>query len=351
MKILLTLLLFLVTLPTIAADINITNVTKAAIVKGADEILMVVDGTKSRLVPVSKALDLLQFPSNSPPIVYTTNLYATYITNNYLFSTNINVYTQTVQCAYITNLYVTNVTANYVTNEYSYITNLYSTYITNEYLYTTNIFNDFFTNNYSYITNLYSTYITNEYLYTTNIYNDYLTNNYLYTTNVTANYITNNYLYTTNLYTSNLYATNIFTTNLYATNIYSTNLFVTNLYATYIYGLTGAVDNIVATNGFLMTTNPIPAQVLSVGRSYMTNIAGDMTLGAFANVPNNYTWAIYLYVTNSSATDYKITFPNGTKCQGHGTPPVIYVTNKQEAAFQITGYGQLATNVNWSPYY
>lgn len=310
-----------------AADINITNVTKAAIVKGADELLMVVDGTKSRLVPVSKALDLLQFPSNSPPIVYTTNLYATYVTNQNLYVSN----------AYITNLIVTNAYAEYFTNTFMYVT-----YETNTYLYSTNIYNSYLTNNYAYITNLY---VTN-----------------LYSLNADSRFITNWYLYCTNAIIENLTATNVTfygddTTIL--SNLMVTGSITNDSLTGSQFVATDANKKLVSTlNGntltnlvLSMTTNAITALELSAFKSYYTNIAGNMALTAFAGVPNNLTWAIYLYVTNSSANDYTVTGPNGTISQGYGTPPVFYITNKQSAAIQVTGYGQMATNMFWYPFY
>lgn len=108
---------------------------------------------------------------------------------------------------------------------------------------------------------------------------------------------------------------------------------------------------VVATNGFMMPTNPIPALVLTAGKAYGTNLSADITLASFAGVPSDLVWSIYLLATNSSGSDWKITFPSGCIGAGQGKPPVITVTNKQMAEFQINGWGQFVTNVNWSPHY
>jgi hypothetical protein len=107
--------------------------------------------------------------------------------------------------------------------------------------------------------------------------------------------------------------------------------------------------SVTATNGFQLTTNPIPALVLTAGLGYYTNLSQDITLAAFAGVPNNYVWSIYLMATNSSGSNWKITWPAGVGGSGWGNPPVITVTNKQSAQFQVNGYGNLATNVSWQP--
>jgi len=106
-----------------------------------------------------------------------------------------------------------------------------------------------------------------------------------------------------------------------------------------------------STNGFFCGTNAM-SLTLTAGKAYMTNLTANITLTAFAGVPNNLLWSIYLYATNNnSGADRTITFPNGCRGLGGATlPPVYYVTNNACAEFQVTGYGNTVTNVNWSPH-
>jgi hypothetical protein len=108
----------------------------------------------------------------------------------------------------------------------------------------------------------------------------------------------------------------------------------------------------VAAGGFFQQTNSAPGSLtLTAGSAYVTNLTANVTLTAFASVPNNLLWSIYLWATNNSGGDKTITFPSGTKGQpGQAVPPVYYVTNNAGAEFQINGWGNTVTNVNWSPH-
>jgi len=101
---------------------------------------------------------------------------------------------------------------------------------------------------------------------------------------------------------------------------------------------------------FFLTTNAINTGTFTAGKGYETNISGNITLGAFAGIPNNLAWSVYIFVTNSSGTDRTVTFPSGTKENGTA-PAVFYVTNTQTAEFFVSGWGNKKTNVNWKPHY
>ena len=93
------------------------------------------------------------------------------------------------------------------------------------------------------------------------------------------------------------------------------------------------------------TTNAIPALVLTFGKSYFTNISANITLGAFAGLDVNAYESCVLMVTNSSGTDYKVTFPAGVwGVPGSGTPPAYYCTNQMLTAIVTTHYGGRMTN-------
>lgn len=115
----------------------------------------------------------------------------------------------------------------------------------------------------------------------------------------------------------------------------------------------GFGGSVTATNGFQepIAFNNIPALVMSAGGSYHTNLAGNATLASFAGVPSGTTWSIYLIATNNSGGNLTLTFPNGCVAAGQGKPPVFTVTNNAWAEFQVNGYGQAVSNVNWSPHF
>lgn len=108
---------------------------------------------------------------------------------------------------------------------------------------------------------------------------------------------------------------------------------------------------IVATNGFEMPSNAIPAQVLTAGMAYFTNMTGNVVLASFAGVPADQVWSIYLVATNGSGGNLTVTGPNGSVGVGQGKPPVVTVTNGNWAEFQFNGFGQVLTNMNWTPHY
>lgn len=100
------------------------------------------------------------------------------------------------------------------------------------------------------------------------------------------------------------------------------------------------------------TTNAIPALTLSWGRAYETNIAANWTAVLAAPAATFYE-SIILMVTNSSASDFKVTMPSGVwGTPGSGTPPAYYCTNKMLTKIVIEHYGQQMTNsskVDYAP--
>ena len=108
---------------------------------------------------------------------------------------------------------------------------------------------------------------------------------------------------------------------------------------------------VVATNGFEMPSNAIPALVLTAGKAYFTNMLANFVLASFAGVPADQVWSIYLLATNGSGGNLTVTGPNGAVAAGQGKPPVFTVTNGNWAEFQFNGWGQVLTNMNWTPHY
>jgi len=91
-------------------------------------------------------------------------------------------------------------------------------------------------------------------------------------------------------------------------------------------------------------TNAITAQTVLWEKAYFTNMSGNWTISIGAPALGSFQ-TIVLFLTNSSSTDYKITFPNGVwGTPGSGTPPVYYATNKMVTRINIEHYGQLMTN-------
>lgn len=177
----------------------------------------------------------------------------------------------------------------------------------------------------------------------------------------------------TNLYISNLFATNIFATNAFITNLYSTNAYITNITANkltvnVINSLTNFFDNLTVTNGltnlslsasqfvatdankkeistldgstltnltYKYTTNSINTGVLVFGKSWTTNISGNIVLGSFTLGDTAAYESMVLWVTNTGASVFTVTLPSGVNGAGDGRPPVYYSTNGANQRLKI----------------
>jgi hypothetical protein len=118
-------------------------------------------------------------------------------------------------------------------------------------------------------------------------------------------------------------------------------------------GRSATLDASTLTNQTLRyTTNAITALAIGWGKAYETNIAANFTITLAAPAATGYESTIIM-VTNSSATDFKVTMPAGVwGTPGSGTPPAYYCTNKMLTKIVLEHYGQQFTNsskVDYAP--
>jgi len=245
---------------------------------------------------------------------------------------------------------------------------------------------EFFSSN-AFITNLTVQNITNvtevtSNLFSTNIFvsNAYITNLYTsnaYITNLTVQFITN----LNTLITSNLFTTNLFATNLYVTNITANKITVQNIFsATNFFGdvtVTNGITNLslnasqfVATDGgkqlvstlngstltnltYKYTTNAINTGSFAFGKEWTTNVSGNIVLGAFTLGDTAAYESMVIWVTNTGASVFSITLPNGVQSEGQGRPPVYYSTNgaNQDLKILVEHTGVSRTNSSAQHYW
>ena len=86
----------------------------------------------------------------------------------------------------------------------------------------------------------------------------------------------------------------------------------------------------------------------TIGGLYITNVtSGNVTLGAFADVPANVAWSIPFFVTNGDTSVHDLIFPAGTRVNGTSIAPARYTVTNATALFgQVMGIGNLVTNVS-----
>lgn len=86
----------------------------------------------------------------------------------------------------------------------------------------------------------------------------------------------------------------------------------------------------------------------TLGGLYLTNVTGgNVTLGAFADVPVNVAWSIPFFVTNGDTSVHDLIFPAGTRVNGTSIAPARYTVTNATALFgQVMGIGNLVTNVS-----
>lgn len=86
----------------------------------------------------------------------------------------------------------------------------------------------------------------------------------------------------------------------------------------------------------------------TIGGLYITNVTGgNVTLGAFADVPVNVAWSIPFFVTNGDTSVHDLIFPAGTRVNGTSIAPARYTVTNATALFgQVMGIGNLVTNVS-----
>lgn len=250
-----------------------------------------------------------------------------------------------------------------------YTTNFYSTN-----LYTSNLYSSFFTNFTSFITNLYATTVNA----TTNINNYTIINNPGGFTNL--NLSTNALIATDNgdnqvsvpnasgIFTNNgfggfgwladtllrrlsdhgtnedlWYPTMDGTVTFLKTNAAGINLEVLDGASvvqgyhdgTNWYGAGAGLTNLV----YRYTTNNSGTTTFSWGLAYRTNIASNVTVALSSPAAAFYETTV-VWVTNSSGSDFKMTFPAGTIGPvGSGTPSALYCTNKTLTRILLEHYG------------
>jgi hypothetical protein len=100
----------------------------------------------------------------------------------------------------------------------------------------------------------------------------------------------------------------------------------------------------VTANGFLLPTNGIPANPVA-GRSYSTNGADAVTLGAFASVPTDSITTTYITASNSSATAWTFTGPAGTVGPDGSKPAAFVVPATSEVVIGAFHNAQRSTNM------
>jgi hypothetical protein len=101
---------------------------------------------------------------------------------------------------------------------------------------------------------------------------------------------------------------------------------------------------------FLSGTNANNTGAYVAGKSYFTNVAGNITLAPFTSIPATESWSTTIAIKNTSGAERSVTFPNGTVDNGIGTAPaVVWVTNNTTFVVQVMGFGSDFTNV-FSPH-
>ena len=126
-----------------------------------------------------------------------------------------------------------------------------------------------------------------------------------------------------------------------AAGITNNNTFTgTNVFSNPIVGDGSSMTNLT----YRYTTNALTARAAIWGAAVFTNIAANFTVSIPA--PNSaFFETAVMWLTNSSKSDFTVTFPNGVwGTPGSGAPPVYYCTNKMLTRIMVEHYGQLATN-------
>lgn len=102
----------------------------------------------------------------------------------------------------------------------------------------------------------------------------------------------------------------------------------------------------------LYTTNNVTGLGLTFGIEQDTNLSANITITGFSMGPTYYETGI-LSCTNSSGSDWKVTFPAGVMGPpGNGAPPSFFVTNKTSADIYFSHLGHIRTNawkIDWAP--
>ncbi len=258
-----------------------------------------------------------------------TNFYGgdTFVSN--FFNTNIF----TTSPTFVSNYFVTNLFSNtqiITTNFYGYTTNLittnlFATYITNNTLYSTNIFLTSITTNFF----VYSTNIFNSNAYVSNYYNTNVVNNSyvsnFFNTNIFSTNL-NTFITVTNFIAGDTIVSNFFNTNIFVTDNFVSNYFVTNIFQTTavtsnytvnlsapltnatLYGITsfaptnGTGGGVVwfKTNSWAGPTNSLPLN--AEDQFYITFT--DVNVTNISLLPNTgYSAGVLLTITNAASTN------------------------------------------------
>lgn len=100
----------------------------------------------------------------------------------------------------------------------------------------------------------------------------------------------------------------------------------------------------------VLNTNAFAGNMVA-GAACLTNMSGNVTITGVSGSDPTRLWSAYLLCVNDSASTWTVAFPPSCTGQGQGSGPVYYITNGTTAEFQLNGFGNLYTNVNWSPHW
>lgn len=96
------------------------------------------------------------------------------------------------------------------------------------------------------------------------------------------------------------------------------------------------VDGAAITNlTYKYTTNANNTGVFAFGKSWTTNISGNITLGSFTVNDFAAYESMVIWVTNTGASVFTVTLPGGVNGAGDGHPPVYYSTNGAQQKLKI----------------
>ncbi len=117
------------------------------------------------------------------------------------------------------------------------------------------------------------------------------------------------------------------------TNVFDGGITLPSITATTVTGNGAGLTNLT----YNLLTNAINTGVLPVGKTTFTNITGNITIAGVSGVDLNFNQWAKLWVTNSTSTDYKVTFPASvcTATNAFVVAQDVFVTNKSAATIMV----------------